>query len=127
MLPKIKNAIIFISIAAALVLVYVFFIKDSSPEESLVSSSLGDIESHLADVPPTPSLTADQDFLPLLLNIKDIRLDHAIFSDPAFLNLVDGSILLVPEGNEGRPNPFAPLGAENITGAPLKSSSAGSL
>ena len=111
MLPKIKNAIIFISIALALGLVYVFLIK-KAPEDNLVSyQAETDISAE------NPASSPDQDFLPLLLNVKNIKLDDSIFSDPAFMSLVDGSILLVPEGNEGRPNPFAPFGAETSVGA----------
>ncbi len=109
MLPKIKNAIIFISIAAVLGLAYVFLIKES-PSDTLVSYPQADGTAADATAP-----ALDQDFLPLLLSVKSIRLDDSIFSDPAFMNLVDGSILLVPDNNEGRPNPFAPLGADAVT------------
>jgi len=111
MWPKIKNAIIFLSIALVLVLGYVFLFNKDEPKDNLVSS--------LAVVPNATTNTGgvlpatDQDFLPLLLNVKNIRLDDGIFSDPAFMSLTDSSIILTPEGNEGRPNPFAPLGSEN--------------
>lgn len=50
------------------------------------------------------------DFLNLLLNVKNIRLDDSILRDPSFNNLRDSSITLIPDGNEGRPNPFAQFG-----------------
>jgi hypothetical protein len=55
-----------------------------------------------------------KDFFALLLNVKNIKLDDAILSDPAFLSLRDSSIVLVPDGNEGRPNPFAKFGNDAV-------------
>jgi hypothetical protein len=107
MSSNIKNIIIFISIAIVLILVYVFFIKQSPEPANLVSVSDNPIS-----VNATGS-TLDKDFLPILLNIKNIKLDDSIFSDPAFIVLIDSNVVLVPEGNEGRPNPFASFGVEN--------------
>ena len=67
------------------------------------------------NIPDANSLIA-KDFLNLLLNVKNIKLDDSIFADNAFNSLRDSSIVLTPDGNEGRPNPFAPLGSENIIG-----------
>jgi hypothetical protein len=110
-MSKIKNIIIFIAIAAAFILIYIFFIKPSPEQASLVSTSntpLPDVNSSGTDtnVPNGTSLVT-QDFLTLLLNVQHIKLDDAILSDPAFSNLRDSSIVLVPDGTEGRPNPFA--------------------
>ena len=104
---KIKNAIIFVSIAVVLILVYIFFIKQSPEQDNLIS-----VSDSPAIIDTTGS-TLDKDFLPILLNIKDIKLDDSIFSDPAFIVLIDSNVVLVPEGNEGRPNPFASFGVEN--------------
>lgn len=57
----------------------------------------------------TSDAAVDQDLIALLTTLKSIRLDTAIFSDPAFQSLQDFSQALVPEP-VGRPNPFAPLG-----------------
>ena len=54
-----------------------------------------------------PNSLANKDFLNLFSGIKNIKLNDAIFSDPAFNSLRDSSIVLVPDGTEGRPNPFA--------------------
>lgn len=114
MSSQIKNIIIFISIGAALFLGYFFFFKgDSSNTPNLVSS------------PNTPSPTGlvnntvstgavGGDFLNLLLSVKSIKLDNEILTSPAFESLQDSSIFLVPDGTEGRPNPFAPLGEDEI-------------
>ena len=57
----------------------------------------------------TSTAAVDQDLITLLTTLKSIRLDAAIFSDPAFQSLQDFSQALVPEP-VGRTNPFAPLG-----------------
>lgn len=112
-MPKIKNILIFVGIAALLILIYFFFIKSDPDEASLVSS---ESSSTFPDINTSASATPQitQDFLSILLNIKSIKLDDSIFSDTAFLSLRDSSILLTPDGNEGRPNPFAPIGSDNI-------------
>ena len=115
MAPKIRNIIIFVIIAAIFVLIYIFFIKSSPDQSSLVLSpsnpSLPGVNSSgaSANVPSSTSLVA-KDFLSLLLNVKNIKLDDTIFSDPAFNKLRDSSIVLTPDGTEGRPNPFAQFG-----------------
>ena len=94
-----------------MIFAYVYFLKPSPEEDSLVSST------GLSAIPASPTEgneSPDKDFLPLLLSVKNIRLNDAIFSDPSFTALTDSSIELLPEGNEGRPNPFAPLGSENL-------------
>lgn len=113
---KPKNIIIFVSIAIILILIYIFFIK-KDPEEAALVSSL-DTQVVVDTSIPGSSAAIAQDFLTLLLNVKTIRLNDAIFSDPAFASLHDSSITLIPDGNEGRPNPFAPLGVDDLPPAP---------
>lgn len=121
-MPSIKNIIIFTTIAAFFVLVYVFFVKPSSEEDSLVSSTpltLPNIEgSGIENQIPNGATLITKDFLTLLLNVKNIKLDDAIFSDVAFNSLHDSSITLIPDGNEGRPNPFAKFGNDDIPPIP---------
>ena len=128
MAPKIKNIIIFTSIGIAIILIYVFFIKKSPDQAPLVSSvpvavSPGANSASVLD--GASSIT--QDFLSLLLSVKSIKLDDAVFSDPVFLSLQDSSILLVPDGTEGRPNPFAPIGIENIVTTPVSPAKTGGI
>lgn len=54
-----------------------------------------------------------QEILSLLADLKRIRLDGSIFSDPLFQSLQDFSVELNPEP-KGRQNPFAPLGRDFI-------------
>lgn len=114
-MQKIKNAIIFIVIALAFFLIYVFFIKPSPEEARLVSSGAGAILPNLDGSTPNTNISntntlVTKDFLMLFSGIKNIKLDDAIFSDPAFNSLRDSSITLIPDGTEGRPNPFAQFG-----------------
>lgn len=53
---------------------------------------------------------ADQELIALLLELKGIRLDNAIFTDQNFVSLTDFSKDLVQEP-VGRTNPFAPIDA----------------
>lgn len=111
MASKIKNIILFTIIAAILILVYIFFIKKAPDEQNLVSSSSSTLPN--ADVLNNNS-SITKDFLSVLLSVKSIKLDNAIFSDGAFSNLHDSSILLTPTGDEGRANPFAPIGQDPV-------------
>ncbi|OGI94599.1 hypothetical protein A3A03_02595 [Candidatus Nomurabacteria bacterium RIFCSPLOWO2_01_FULL_40_18] len=116
-MPKIKNIIIFIIIAAIFVLIYMYFIKKSPDTPALVSSSPSSTTSNTADTGTSPSADSSlvtQNFLNLLLSVKNISLKDTIFSDEAFISLHDSSITLIPDGNEGRVNPFAPLGTDAV-------------
>lgn len=123
-MPTVKNIIIFVAITIAFILIYIFFIKSSPEPDSLVSlgpnSTLPNIDGSIpgANVPSANPLIT-QDFLELFSNIKNIKLDTAIFSNPAFISLHDSSITLVPDGNEGRPNPFAQFGNDGVSFDPL--------
>jgi len=135
-MPKIKNIIIFIAIALVIFLIYLFFTKPSEEEPSLVSSETNVTLPNMDGSTPNPSISntnseVAKDFLVIFSNIKNLKLNDAIFSDPAFISLHDSSIVLIPDGTEGRPNPFAPIGndsipsstsVDNSTSAPASSS-----
>ncbi|MBP9715537.1 MAG: hypothetical protein KBD52_03565 [Candidatus Pacebacteria bacterium] len=109
MWPKIKNIIIFLGIGIVLIVIYMFIIKKPADVPSLVTSSDSFSNEQTGNIPEQDSKLA-KEFLGILLNVKSIRLEDAIFSDISFTSLNDSSILLIPDGTEGRPNPFAPLG-----------------
>lgn len=112
MTPKTKNIILFVLIVVALILVYIFFIKkDATEEGSLVSSTKSGIVS--TDTLNQNSEIA-QNLLSVLLGVKNIKLEDSIFLEKSFLNLRDSSIILNSTGDEGRINPFAPIGYENL-------------
>ncbi|MFA5936785.1 MAG: hypothetical protein WC822_02810 [Candidatus Paceibacterota bacterium] len=115
MTAKIKNIIILLIIAIALVLGYVFFFKKAPDEGNLISTSpSGDIVIDTTADTLNQNTLITKDLLSILLSIKNIKLDDSIFSDEAFISLNDSSILLTSPGDEGRQNPFAPIGFENI-------------
>lgn len=117
-MPKIKNIIIFVAIGIVLTSVYVLLIKKNDAPSALVTTSATTTAPATATgtVTQTKDITKNsqiaKDFLTLLLNVKSISLNDSIFSDIAFEHLKDSSILLIQEGKEGRPNPFAPLGVD---------------
>ena len=118
-MPKIKNIIIFTAIAVILILIYVFFIKPVPNQADLISSApLPNVGAAGASGtnPNTPNGNSlnTQDFLTLLLNVQNIKLNDSIFSDPAFAGLHDSSIVLTPDGTQGRPNPFAQFGNDSV-------------
>lgn len=124
-MPKLKNILIFVAVAVGLVLIYVLFIKPSLTDNApaLVTSTPITTGGGIATSSASPAGT--QDFLTLLLSVKNIRLDDTVLSDNTFTSLHDSSISLVPDGTEGRPNPFAPLGSENIVVPPVVGGTAG--
>ena len=124
MSPKIKNIIMFVLIGGSLTASYVLFFGGDTEETQIIEQPgtqiiPGDGMGMGNGVGMVPggvnSSGAVSDFLPVLLNVKGIRLDDSIFVDPAFSTLRDSSILLVPDGTEGRKNPFAPIGFESIS------------
>ena len=65
----------------------------------------------------TASTEVSNQFLRLLLSINSISISNELFAKPAYLALVDFSTRLESDGNEGRPNPFAPIGADQTVAA----------
>lgn len=118
MSSTIKNIIILVVVAIALILAYVFFLKPA-PEEAALTSATGiPLDAGIVGTNGAVSPVIESNFLSVLLNVRNIKLDDAIFSDSAFGTLRDSSIELISEGNEGRPNPFAPIGSD-VTTAPI--------
>lgn len=111
---KPKNILIFIGIGAVLVLIYIFFIK-ATPEQAGLVSSTTNGEPTSTNATTNGDTLGAKNFLSILLNVKNIKLDDSIFSDAAFNTLQDSSIILTPDGTEGRPNPFAPIGTDKTT------------
>ena len=103
---------IYTVVGVILILIYIFFIKKAPEQPALIAVSPNGAKS--PDDTSSQGSSITKDFLTLLLNVKNIKLDAAIFSDIAFSNLRDSSIVLTPDGTEGRPNPFAPIGSDSI-------------
>ena len=110
MIPSVKNIIIVVVIVVALIFGYIFFIKKPATVPNLVSTDPTASNTNASS--NAISITDAQDFLAVLLNVRSIVLDDSIFSDPTFATLRDSNIVLIQDGTEGRPNPFAPIGFE---------------
>ena len=103
------------SIALVVILVAVFIFKKPVMQKNNLKSSTNPSATVKTNSKiPTPPAVGEE-FLTTLLNIKNIKLEDGIFSDPAFATLKDSTIELVSEGNEGRINPFAPIGVDPST------------
>lgn len=109
---KLKN-LIFILVGLALILVYVlFFKKDNTNDQALTvntTNNIGNVEINKVENNPIDEKLSSE-ILATLSSIKSITLQDKIFTSNAFQSLVDGTVPLVKDGNEGRPNPFAPIG-----------------
>lgn len=115
---SIRNIIIFVGLAAVFTSIYISFFKNPDGDVNLVSSSGGVSQSAPSVVSGGVDNALAQNFLSLLLNIKNIRLNDEIFNDPAFNSLRDSSIVLVPDVNTGRINPFAQFGSDPVPANP---------
>ena len=121
---KIRNIIIIIVIAVVAFLAYLYFTKPPAEQTNLITSSATTLPNIDGSVPGAvgggaTSLVA-KDFLALLLNVRNIKLDDSILADSAFKGLRDSSITLTQDGTEGRPNPFAQFG-NDVPGEPTES------
>ncbi len=106
-------------------LVYFFVIKgkdggapasESLATGGLVSTNTGRTTG--AAVATTGTANPGDQVVALLRNLSTIQLSDAVFVNPSFSQLRDISIVLPPVTNQGRRNPFAPIGGENVAPAP---------
>lgn len=72
-------------------------------------------DSLLSVVPSNQSPKIEGSLLSTLRQLKSMKLDDSIFSDPVFLRLSDFAQPLSSQGNPGRSNPFAPIGADVVS------------
>jgi hypothetical protein len=109
MSSNIKNIIMVVILIAILVFGYIFFFKNKSDNQPNLTSSF--VSGLIPNSDSKSTLNEDTEFITVLLGIKNIKLNDSIFSNIAFTNLRDSSIILVQEeGSQGRLNPFAPIG-----------------
>ncbi|MEK7567717.1 MAG: hypothetical protein AAB513_02240 [Patescibacteria group bacterium] len=96
---EIKNIVIFVAILSGLYFGYNYFFAENTSADPTtpisVSGSGGSVGGEV---------------LPLLLELKKIKLDQSVFNDPIFKKLNNFSTeLVLSEGDKGRDNPFAPF------------------
>jgi hypothetical protein len=100
---------IIIAVAAILILFagYSFFVKKDEPSVTLSTEPVQGAEGNVG-----------REFLAVLLDLKSVELDEAIFETESFKQLEDWSSILSPEP-VGRRNPFAPLSAGAMVALPV--------
>ncbi len=116
LLKKNKNIIIGIAVVSLVALAYVFLFNGKQPaSENLLLSGVA---------LQAPEDALRNQLLELLLQLRVLHLDEAIFKDPIFTSLNDFSVELLPQP-VGRNNPFLPLsgtssGGSETTGSSVK-------
>lgn len=102
--------------------VYFFVIKKSggTAATGLVSSNTGAAQGLQNTV--TGQDTTGSQVVTILRNLSVIKLDDSVFRNPAFALLTDISISLPPITNQGRRNPFAPVGVDAATSTVITTS-----
>lgn len=120
MSKTVKRIIIIVVILAVIIIGASFLYNpDSSTKSPLQSVTSGQTGAPLTQSATTDTALANtqeinREFVSMLLNLQSITLDDDIFSEPAFKALMDNTIRLNQPGNEGRPNPFAPIGTDSF-------------
>ena len=92
---------------------YLFGFKNN---HAVALSLSGLISSNTGSSQGLQNNTVDQNtgsqVVTILRNLSVIKLDDSVFRNPAFGLLTDLSISLPPVTNQGRRNPFAPIGTD---------------
>ncbi len=94
-----KTMWIGIAVMVAVFGIYIGFFRGEGSSDSLLTSQSA-----------VSGTEAGGDLVAILLELRSLELDPAIFSSSSFQALQDFSVELVPEPT-GRRNPFAPIGA----------------
>lgn len=109
-----KNSIVVIGAALLIWVGYSTFFNKSAPASPNTTLVNGNILSG-----DSPQAQSGREILTLLLNLKSLKLDTSIFSDPSFQSLADFG-QSIPERPRGRDNPFAPIGIGTTTKANIR-------
>ncbi len=107
----IRNIIIFVVIFVLAVVGYKMFFGKTEKAPALKTTANTTAPATTRGTTANTSVGAD--FLALLTSIQTIHLDDSIFSSKAFLVLQDFNRPIPADTNPGRPNPFAPIGADS--------------
>lgn len=96
-IQRYQNIIIIIGLIVVAFVAYTLFFT-GAPQDALTTENIDPAES-----------AVEQELISLLLQLRSIELDVALFSDTRFQSLEDFGQEIVNEP-VGRTNPFAPLG-----------------
>lgn len=102
LIKRYKNILLLIAVVVFLFIAYTILFRNGAPGELLSTEE-----------PQGPAAAAERELLGLLIELKEVELDGAIFADPAFRSLKDFSQELTPLPI-GRANPFAPFDVGNF-------------
>ncbi len=106
---QVKKILIGLAVVALAILGIAYGGRGSTSQEStgLTSSRVdGPIEEGVV-------AQSNDEFLSMLLNVRNITIDTSLFKNEAFLYLKDHPIVLGTD-TIGRPNPFAPVGTDPL-------------
>ena len=120
---KSKSSIFILVVVILLVvggLVYYFAGKGgstatSAPTTGLVSTNTGQTTGLAVATTGSTAQSTGNQVVSLLRNLSVIQLSDAVFQNPGFAMLQDISINLPPVTNQGRRNPFAPVGTDSAS------------
>ena len=108
----IKNILIALGVAIALLVLYSMFApQKSQPTGGLTSKSGTPTQGQISE---TDTSLVNAKILKILGSIKDIHLDDGIFANPVFRTLVDKNFHVPKPSSYGRANPFLPIGFDKF-------------
>lgn len=112
-MSKIRNIIIFVLILGGVIYAFNSFSKeDTASTDQLLSVEGGDEGVLAGESIPGGAENVGQGFLDTLLSLRTIKLDRSVLDRDSFKALRDFTKELIPQNNQGRPNPFAPIGTD---------------
>jgi hypothetical protein len=108
-----------IAIVGALLLglVILGYLYSTNKKEDNPSGPLSSQTGFSTSVQPQNTVVSQENevrdqFLNLLLSMRNVKLDNSLFTSDSFKILRDFSSPLSSDGTQGRPNPFAPIGQD---------------
>jgi hypothetical protein len=105
MTPKLKKIIIIVVAIVVILFVYYMFVNKEDDTSLLVTSSSSEMSEK--------NKILGQKITKTLIQIKDIKLEKAIFTNEVFLSLIDSRVKIDSQP-VGRKNPFAPLSDTSV-------------
>ncbi len=111
-MSKIRNIIIFVVILGGIVYAWNSFSKNDTPTDQLLTVESGNSNVLAGETVPGSAEDVGQGFLDTLLSLRTIKLDRSLLDRDSFKELRDFTKELIPQNNQGRPNPFAPIGTD---------------
>ena len=110
----IQKILIALLIAVALLVGYSFLNQNNQDQGGQITS-LSSIFKGTDGIDNTNVQLANTEILKILGSIQNIDLDDDIFSNPVFRDLRDTRFTIPKPLQIGRPNPFLPIGFDDVT------------